>query len=256
MPEGKKRRRYKSLTVDRVDLVDRGANYDRSTGDGSHILLVKRDSTEEPNMPAATAETVAVADVQKMIDAALTKQAETQKAERDAAIEAAVAKAKTDATAAAKAESEAETKALNERLTKAETERAAEVEKRETAEVTDVVKSWSSLSLAVETDGPLFYRIGKVATAEDNKRLREILAAANEQVRVGKLFSEAGRPGAAPSADATGNPEQQLYAKAEEIRKADPKLSEADAITAARERHPELRQKYDAWKADQVRNGR
>jgi hypothetical protein len=30
LPPGKKRR-YKSLTVDRVDLVDRGANFDSAT---------------------------------------------------------------------------------------------------------------------------------------------------------------------------------------------------------------------------------
>lgn len=34
--------RLKGLTVDRVDLVDIGANLDRRTGDGAHIMLYKR----------------------------------------------------------------------------------------------------------------------------------------------------------------------------------------------------------------------
>lgn len=39
------RRRYKELMVDRVDLVDKGANFDAHTGDGAHIMLFKRDDT-------------------------------------------------------------------------------------------------------------------------------------------------------------------------------------------------------------------
>jgi hypothetical protein len=292
---GKKRRRYKTLEVDRVDLVDRGANFDRSTGDGSHILLVKRDpsasadvarkqavacpgcekplplsygdggmtmpnycpecgskltlrataKSEETNMPAAT-EPNAV-DVQKVVADALAKahaDFEKRLADERAAIE------KAAADRAEKAETEKA--ALAERLSKAEQAAAAEVEKRETAECVDVAKGYASLALDPAKDGALLYRIGKVATAEDNARIREILAAANEQVRVGKLFSERGHNGN-PTADVNGNPEQQLMAKAEEIRKADPKLSDADAVVEARARYPELRQKYDAWMAERAR---
>jgi hypothetical protein len=41
-------RRYKAAVFDAVDLVDRGANHDRVTGDGAHIMLFKRDMSEPP----------------------------------------------------------------------------------------------------------------------------------------------------------------------------------------------------------------
>jgi hypothetical protein len=46
--------RLKGLTVDRVDLVDIGANLDRRTGDGAHIMLYKRAPQEAPAPIAET----------------------------------------------------------------------------------------------------------------------------------------------------------------------------------------------------------
>lgn len=40
-------KRFLKLTVDRVDVVDRGANFDPATNDGSHILIMKRDTMPE-----------------------------------------------------------------------------------------------------------------------------------------------------------------------------------------------------------------
>lgn len=289
-----KRRRYKSLEVDRVDLVDRGANFDRETGDGSHILLVKRDqgqptekvdlkcpecsyrlplgygdggttmpnycpecgakltlrasaSKQEPTMPAAAnAETLTLADVQKMLDA--------QKAETDAAIAKAVAAAKAEAETKA----EAEKQALQKRAEDAEKKAGeaaelakAEVERREIADCAAVAKSLEGAGLTPE-DGPLLFRLSKALTAEDNTRVRTLLSAAAEQIRVGKLFAAQGRQGEPPAADAAGNPEQVLMAKAAELRKSDPKLSEADAIDRACELYPAERNAYQAWKRTQI----
>lgn len=44
--------RLTNLRINRVDLVDRGANLDPDSGDGAHILLAKR---AEPNVSTATA---------------------------------------------------------------------------------------------------------------------------------------------------------------------------------------------------------
>lgn len=36
-------KRLRKLEINRIDAVDAGANYDKATGEGSHILLIKRD---------------------------------------------------------------------------------------------------------------------------------------------------------------------------------------------------------------------
>src|SRR5262245_29260204 len=36
-----------NLRIKRVALVDNGANFDKSTGDGAHIMLYKRDDTQK-----------------------------------------------------------------------------------------------------------------------------------------------------------------------------------------------------------------
>lgn len=251
LPPGKKRR-YKSLTVDRIDLVDRGANFDRASGDGSHIMLVKRDNsapiTQEPPImaePTAAEVTKRIADLEALVAKQATDNA------------AAVAKAVADATAAAEAKAAVEKAAADARATaleadvaKAKADAAVEVEKREIAAAVTKA-SELSLVLKADTDGPLLYRISKSVVAEDKARLDEILLSANEAIRVGKLFAEAGRAPAA-RADAGGNPEQVLYAKAEELRKADTKLSENDSIVKARELYPDLRRSYDDWKSAQI----
>lgn len=285
-----KRRRYKSLEVDRVDLVDRGANFDRATGDGSHILLMKRDGTptekqsmdcpscekplpmgygdrgmtmpnycpecgaklslkasstskQEPTMPAA-AEQI---DVNKAIADALAKQA----AETDAKIAKAVADAKAEAAKEAEAlkkraeDAEATAKAAKDAA-------QAEVEKREQGENVAIAKGYANLGFT-DTDGPLFYRLSKAVVADDYKRLREIFDALTKQVETSKLFEAAGRAGERPLSNVAGTAEQQLYAKADELRKADPTLSQADAVTKATELYPDLRRAHQAEMAAKIK---
>ena len=251
LPPGKKRR-YKSLDVNRVDLVDRGANFDRATGDGSHILLVKRDDQQELPMPGQTQPEAA--DIQKMIADALAAERATQKADRDAAI----AKAVEDAKAAAKAEAEAEKAALAKRAEDAEKAAKeasdiakAEQERREIAQAEAVAKAFSDVGMT-SADGGLVYRMAKALTADDNKRVHELFAAAAEQIRVGKLFAAQGRTGEPPAADVNGNPEQVLMAKADALRAADPALSQADAVDKACMLYPAERNAYQAWKRTQI----
>jgi hypothetical protein len=240
LPPGKKRR-YKSLTVDRVDLVDRGANFDRATGDGSHILLVKRDTTappQEPIMPVA--ETI---DVNKAIADALAKQADETKA--------AIAKAVADAEAKAEAKATEEKAALQKRLDDADAVLKAERETREIAETSAVAKADYGLVLTKADDGGLLYRIRKALPKDDSDRINEILASAQEVARTSALFKEAGRGGQPPVGD-PNNAEAAFMAKVASLREADPKLSEPDAVVKARELFPIERQKYDLWKREQV----
>jgi hypothetical protein len=241
-PKGKKRR-YKALDVNRVDLVDRGANFDRATNDGSHILLVKRaPQTEqlhqEPDMPAATetntdAVTKRIADLEALV----AKQAS------DSA--AAIEKARADAEAKA----ETEKAAIQKRLDDAEEVIKAERETREVSEATSVVKSAYDLVLKAE-DGGLLYRIRKALPKEDVTRIEEVLASAQEVARTSKVFSEVGRSGE-PKTE-TGDAEAAFMAKVATLREADTKLSEPDAIVRARELFPAERVAYDRYKRDQV----
>jgi hypothetical protein len=49
--------RFKKLTVTRVDAVDKGANYDRKTGDGSHIMIYKAaGASSKPGDPDVTSD--------------------------------------------------------------------------------------------------------------------------------------------------------------------------------------------------------
>ena len=50
--ERKRKKKLTKLRFNRVDVVDQGANFDPSTGDGSHILLMKRHEGDDPKADA------------------------------------------------------------------------------------------------------------------------------------------------------------------------------------------------------------
>lgn len=79
------------------------------------------------------------------------------------------------------------------------------------------------------------------------KRQTETIAAYKEQAKSGKLFSEFGKQGGG-SATAYG----ELQAKAGELRKSDPKLTEAQAFTKAYT-DPANREVVERYKDEQVR---
>jgi len=66
-------------------------------------------------------------------------------------------------------------------------------------------------------------------------KLDEVLKAADEQVKAGDLFKEAGRAG-----HGGGGTSDKVTAAAAEIKKADPKLTDAQAIAKAYQDNPEF----------------
>lgn len=292
-----KRRVYESLLVDRVDLVDRGANFDRATGDGSHILLTKRAdertekqdlkcpscghrlmtgwseggttipnycpecgakmalkaTTKQEQPPMSAKLELTAEDLNKQITDAVNKALalaeETRKADVAKAEKAAAEKAAADA----KAKADVEKSDLEKRLEKAEADAkaakdaaTAEIEKRETAECVKKAESYATLALKADADGALFYRLQKALPEADVARVHEILAAADEAARVGKVFGEKGTGTPKPVA---GSAEEQLYAKADELRKADATLSREAAIAKACDLYPDVRRAYNAERA-------
>ena len=95
-----------------------------------------------------------------------------------------------------------------------------------------------------EVVGPLLLRVAKgKTTAEDAATLERVFKAVGEQSAAGdRLFRAVGADGS-NAADA-GDPEQVLKAKADEIRKAKPTLTGAQAYAAALEQNPDV---YDAY---------
>ncbi len=90
--------------------------------------------------------------------------------------------------------------------------------------------------------GPLMRRIEKgLTTAEDAKTVEELLKSAGAQAETSNLFKSAG----AVLADGA-NPDDVLKAKADEIKKANPKLTHEQAYSQALTENP---QAYDAYVA-------
>lgn len=95
-----------------------------------------------------------------------------------------------------------------------------------------------------EADGETMRKAfsGDAVAAETlEKRFAEIKKAADEAIRVGRVFGEFGTAKAAP-----GSPQAALEAKADELRKADPKLSKEQAYAKAFEANPEIAQEVRA----------
>lgn len=51
---GEPRGVYKALTIERIDLVDRGASFDPATGEGAHVTIVKRADVEKAVLTTAS----------------------------------------------------------------------------------------------------------------------------------------------------------------------------------------------------------
>lgn len=108
-----------------------------------------------------------------------------------------------------------------------------------TKELTELAKGWECLPNA---DGKLVAILQKADAAGFLPVLREILAAANEQAKVAKMFEELGIETTPGQGDAMTPQEadRALVAKATEIRKADPSISSEKAYEMALERNPDL----------------
>jgi len=129
-------------------------------------------------------------------------------------------------------------KKAEEQATKAENAEKIAKEERDVRETRDyefgpVLKSIAN----AERDGAL-----PEGTAA---KLDEVLKAADEQVKAGDLFKEAGRAG---QGTGKGDAESRLEAAADEIRKGDSKLTKSQAIAKALDDNPTL---YDDMKKEQ-----
>jgi hypothetical protein len=276
MPQPK--RIIRKMELDRVDLVTLGANHDLHSNDGAHILLMKRapdmndtqkveidggmmakamsafmkslgfesKTPEETPTPVVKTEKQPMADaltmeaVQKMITDAttpLTKSLETATA--------ALTKAQTENTELAKRVTDAEKRATDaEKIATDESLLAkSEREARVMAEHVSVAKSFKRLPVdaAVDKDAGLFKRVSEKLDKADAERVMSLLKAADKQLESASLFSTLGS-GARPGVN--GSAEAEIFAKADEMVKADSKLSRGEAIQAVTKADPELRDRY------------
>ena len=144
-------------------------------------------------------------------------------------------------------------KKAEEQATKAENAEKIAKEERDVRETRDyIAKSQGYVNLAKSDDefGPV---LKSIANAERDgalpegtaAKLDEVLKAADEQVKAGDLFKEAGRAG---QGTGKGDAESRLEAAADEIRKGDSKLTKSQAIAKALDDNPTL---YDDMKKEQ-----
>jgi hypothetical protein len=121
---------------------------------------------------------------------------------------------------------------------------------QEKDEITTFAKKASDLGMP-EVFGETLRKAYK-GDAAAIKKLEEAIKGLGEQVRTGKVFAEFGTT--LPGADATAAAE--MTAKAAELRKANPKLSEASAFTKAYTdpANIELKRRYDAEEAKKRAN--
>jgi hypothetical protein len=281
MPQPK--RIVRKMELDRVDLVTRGANHDLHSNDGAHILLMKRapamstdtekveidggmmakamaafmkslgfeqkpsgDAGDPPIEPVKKTEKTPMADaltmeaVQKMITDATTP----LKTSLDTTT-AALTKAQTENAELAKRVTDAEKRATDaEKLATDESLVAkAERDARVMAEFVTVAKSFKRLPVdaAVDKDAGLFKRVSEKLEKADADRVMTLLKAADKQLESASLFSTLGS-GARPGVN--GSAEAEIFAKADELVKADAKLSRGDAIQQVTKADPELRERY------------
>jgi hypothetical protein len=256
-----RRSRLEKLLIDRVDLVDDGANPDAS------ILLFKRDGGTDMADDKAKDD-----DVQKAGKAISTARMARLKALRDElasliadaqgdkmadedkkddvgkaadAAEDPVVKAKFEAfqkqiddlkaqaddaiakAAAAKAEADA-----------AVAKAAQEVERRERADFAKrATDDLSALPGSADDKGNLLYSLSKKLDEAEFKAIDTMLKAANEAAKTGKVTEEVGKSGKAPAGDTAF---AKMKALAAELVTKGTAKTEADAIAVVAQTNPEL----------------
>jgi hypothetical protein len=156
-------------------------------------------------------------------------------------VEDAIAKAAEDAKIEkADPETRAAIKKAEERAEKAEKIAKEERDTRLKGEFIAKAEKLDHLSIKAEDFGPVLKSASEKLTKEEYEALEGVLKASNEQIEKGALFAEAGAGGIPVAADAMA----ELQQKAEEIKKADPKLSDHEALDKAMTDNPELQQRY------------
>lgn len=188
----------------------------------------------EAEAPVLKAETTSeLIDVLKSAEIGESVIAEVEAALEKAAEKAEIAKADPETRARLeKAEARAE---KAEQIAKEE--RDARLEKEFVAKAEELTGSLPTTGADL---GPVLKEANEKLDKASYERLEELLKAANAGIESGELFKEQGAGGAQPAGDAF----EEATRKAEEIRKADPKLSDAEALQKALESDPDLQQRY------------
>lgn len=196
-------------------------------------------SAEAPAVVAKTAEELIEALKKTDVDEAVVKEveealskaaekAELEKADLPPAVKAALEKAEEDRKESAKKAEDAERIAKEERDTRLNKEFIAKAE------------GFEGLSVKPAEFGPVLKAASEKLGKDDFKELERVLKSADEQIVNGELFKEAGSSGSRVTSGAF----EEAQKAAEEIRKADSKLSPDQALEKAFEADPELQSRY------------
>ena len=247
----------RNLDVSHVSLVDRAAVRDPSNPtEPQRFLLFKKESGsptptggDMPNTPTAEELTTALAKAEEERDAAIERAEKAEELAKSTETEP-----KTEPkTEIDKSELPAEVRAI---LEKAETE-TAEIRKRaEAAEelakaerdarierefITKAASDFPHLGNASDL-GPRLKRMSETLSKEDYDAHLQELKAANARIETGQLFAELGKSG--DPTPGSSDTSAELQAKAEEIRKADPNVSEYEAKRRALQADKETQARY------------
>lgn len=264
----------KNLEVSCVSLVDRAAVRDPSNPTQPQRLLLWKRDDQGGNMPDPTpAELQAAltkaeeerdalkkaadehaAELKKATDASAeltSKVTELEKAAKPAPAEPVVDLSKADPAIRAMLEkSEADAKAMADRLEKAEKQgeedrqlAKAERETRLTREFVAKAEEFKALPVEAEKFGPVLKSAAEKLSKDEADELDRVLKAADEQIRQSRLFKEQGR-GERPGDGGDGSAIAEVQRKAEALKKADPKLSSAQALDKAMTSDRELQERY------------
>ena len=115
---------------------------------------------------------------------------------------------------------------------------------RETSEfIAKAETDYPVLSVTPSEFGPVLKRASEKLDKADFEALETVLKGANEAVQSSMLMREQGRGGEVQKAS---DPERQLLAKADEIRKADTSLTASAAFLQAVSENPDLARGYEA----------
>jgi hypothetical protein len=253
--------RLTDLNVEFVSLVDRAAVRNAENPTEPQRFLVwkaeRGDPTTDPTQGGSMTpeEAAALAKAEKDTtdaQAALAK-SETEKAELTARVETLEKAAKPEpsteeidkadlppAVVARLEKAETEAQELRKSAEEATSLAKAERDIRVTREFVAKAEKFTSLTVDPAVFGPVLKSASEKLTADESAELDRVLKAADEQLRQSGLLKEAGVSG---DAKATG-PEGELAQKAEELRKADPSLTDARARIKVMEGDKRLQQAY------------
>lgn len=242
------------VEITEISLVDRGANAD------AKVLLLKRDTEDE--VTTKTDQLAPVMDALSKAEERLAtldeslREAQAEIAKRDARIDELEKVAKADKPQADPSEDVLKNapepvrkmvEALTARVSASEAVVKRMQDEREMQDFAKRAGQFERLTVDQKTFGPLLHRIAKgTSTTADADEVERVLKAADAALKAGGApFVEIGKSGG----DRAASAEAAIAAKADEIRKRDPKLTQEQAATQALSEDPSLYRRYLAERA-------